>query len=339
MRFDVSPETTEGVETICLRDTETGAAAHILPQNGGTVWRLALGCGTAGHGNDAARSFAAVLEADAPGELAANPGFRGRLLIPFNDRIPGGRYHFGGTDYSLPVNEPDSGCAVHGLVYDKPFSEDFREADDSRAFLQLSYRLEPDTSPGYPFALLVTAGYHLHADRFELRLVVTNEGAAPAPITLGWHPYIVTPAGVDEARITCPAERFVEVDRDLLPTGARPPVSGGPLDYEQPKRVGAREIDIALERAGAPETGGARTVIERGDDAVVLEQSLPPFRYTQLYIPPPRTSIAVEPVSAATDAFNRPELGLRRLGPGERIDGKVSVRRELRPRTSSDQPT
>jgi galactose mutarotase-like enzyme len=104
-------------------------------------------------------------------------------------------------------------------------------------------------------------------------------------------------------------------------------------------------MDIALERAGGSQTGAteggwseagatrpatARTVVERGDDAVVLEQSLPPFRYTQLYIPPQRTSIAVEPVTAATDAFNRPELGLRRLGPGERIDGKVTVKRELR---------
>jgi aldose 1-epimerase len=142
---------------------------------------------------------------------------------------------------------------------------------------------------------------------------------------MGWHPYIATPAGADEARITCPAERFVEVDRDLLPTGNLPPVSDGPLDYGQPRRVGAREMDIALDR-----TETARTVVERGDDAVILEQSLPPFRYTQLYIPPQRTSIAVEPVTGATDAFNRPELGLRRLGPGERIDGNVSVSRELR---------
>ncbi len=323
MRFEVSAQTIEGVKTICLRDTETGAAAHILPQHGGTVWRLAL-C-----------RAVPVLEADAPGELAANPGFRGRLLIPFNDRIPGGRYQFDGTDYELPVNEPDSGCALHGLVYDRPFTVDTREADDSGAFLQLSYRLEPESSPGYPFTLLVTASYHLRADRFELRLATVNGGEGPAPVTMGWHPYVVTPEGVDEARITCPAERFVEVDSDLLPTGARPPVSGGPLDYRKPGRVGAREIDIALERAGASGAAPsgaatARTVVDRGDDAIILEQSLQPFRYTQLYIPPQHTSIAVEPITAATDAFNRPELGLRRLEPGERIDGNVLVRREPR---------
>ena len=358
MRFQVSAETLEGVETVCLRDSANEAAAHILPQLGGTVWRLALadgsgssagshgpgGSGGSGRGGGTSggsdgrgldgRSAAAVLQGDAPGELATNPGFRGRLLVPFNDRIPRGRYRFEGQNYDLPVNEPESVCAVHGLVYDKPFAEDFREADDTHAVLQLSYRLGPESSPGYPFALLVTARYHLHADGFELSLGALNEGEGPAPVTMGWHPYVATPGGADDARITCPAERFVEVDRDLLPTGALPPVSGGPLDYAKPGRIGAREIDIALERSGttrtdAMQTEAARTIVERGDDAIVLEQSLPPFRYTQLYIPPQRTSIAVEPVSGATDAFNRPELGLRRLEPGERIGGRVTISREL----------
>jgi aldose 1-epimerase len=356
VRFQVSAETLEGVKTVCLRDSASGAAAHILPQLGGTVWRLALTDGSrdsadgggAGGGRDArghhAGRAAAVLEGDAPDELWRNPGFRGRLLVPFNDRIPRGRYRFERQEYELPINDPDTGCAVHGLVYDKPFAEDFREADDAHAVLRLSYRLKPESSPNYPFALLVTARYHLNAEGFELSLGALNEGAGAAPVTLGWHPYVATPGGVDDARITCPAERFVEVDRDLVPTGALPPVSGGPLDYGRPERVGGRELDIALERNGstrteAVQTETARTVIERGDDSVILEQSLPPLRYTQLYIPPQRSSIAVEPVSGATDAFNRPELGLRRLEPGERIDGNVSVSRELRPRSRSDQPT
>ncbi|MFW6223638.1 MAG: aldose 1-epimerase [Spirochaetota bacterium] len=329
MRFEVTEQTVEGVETVCLRDTESGAAAHILPQLGGTVWRLALG--------------AAILESDRPGELEANPGFRGRLLLPFNDRIPAGHYRFDGREYELPVNDAASGCAVHGLVYDRPFTADTRGADDSHASLELSYRIAPGSFPGYPFALRIIAGYRLDSDRFELSLAAMNEGEEAAPITMGWHPYIATPGGVDAARMTCPAGRFVEVDRDLLPTGALPSVTGGRLDFATPRRIGARQLDIALERIGgapaevvpagerrpgAVRAATARTVVERGEDAVILEQGLPPFRYTQLYIPPQRTSIAVEPVSGATDAFNRPELGLRWLAPGEGLEGRVAVRRE-----------
>ena len=210
MRFQVSAETLEGVETVCLRDSANEASAHILPQLGGTVWRLALangsvssagsqgshgsggskvGGGTSGGGDGRgldARRAAAVLQGDVPGELATNPGFRGRLLIPFNDRIPRGRYRFEGQDYELPLNEPESGCAVHGLVYDKPLAEDFREADETHAVLQLSYRLGSESSTGYPFTLLVTARYHLHTDGFELSLGALNEGEGPAPVTLGW---------------------------------------------------------------------------------------------------------------------------------------------------------
>ena len=160
MRFQVSAETLEGVETVCLRDSANEAATHILPQLGGTVWRLAL--------------------ADGSGSSGVGGG------------TSGGRYRFEGQDYELPLNEPESGCAVHGLVYDKPFAEDLREADDTHGVLQLSYRLGAESSPGYPFALLVTARYHLNADGFELSLGTLNEGEGPAPVTIGWHPYIAT---------------------------------------------------------------------------------------------------------------------------------------------------
>ncbi len=49
------------------------------------------------------------------------------------------------------------------------------------------------------------------------------------------------------------------------------------------------------------------------------------FQYTQIYIPPDRGSIAIEPVSAATNAFNVPALGLRVLEPGQGVDGTVTV--------------
>ncbi|MFW6209687.1 MAG: hypothetical protein ACOC7X_13390, partial [Spirochaetota bacterium] len=49
------------------------------------------------------------------------------------------------------------------------------------------------------------------------------------------------------------------------------------------------------------------------------------FAYSQVFIPPTRSSIALEPISAATDAFNKPELGLRVLAPGAEAEGRVSV--------------
>ncbi|MFW5844044.1 MAG: hypothetical protein ACOCW6_08965, partial [Spirochaetota bacterium] len=101
--------------------------------------------------------------------------------------------------------------------------------------------------------------------------------------------------------------------------------AGGPYDFTSFRPVGDGELDIALVRP--PGVAVARTLIDRGSDLVEVEQSVPPFGYTQLFVPPDRSSIAVEPITAATDAFNRPELGLTALAPRGTISGWVRIRR------------
>lgn len=344
MRFHVSRGAVAGVETLSLEDAETGAACLLLPELGATVWRLSLAaCDPGGAavprvaaapGAAAVPGAAEVLAADTPGEMAANPWFRGRILFPFNDRIPGGRYRFEGRDYRLAVNDPDSDCALHGLVYDRAFDVDGVEEDEARAVAALSRELKPGDAPGYPFRVRLCVRAVLATDGFTLELTAQNTGDRTAPVAMGWHPYIALAGGVDAARLSCAAERSVAVDDDLMPTGERPPVAGGPLDFTEPRSLTGRELDIALERPGrgippagrrTPEVVGA--LVDRGSDRIRLEQSTEPFRFTQLFIPPARDSIAVEPVTAATDAFNRPELGLRRLEPGAEIRGTIRIRR------------
>jgi galactose mutarotase-like enzyme len=44
-----------------------------------------------------------------------------------------------------------------------------------------------------------------------------------------------------------------------------------------------------------------------------------------VFIPPDRRSIALEPVTAATNSFNMPELGRMVLAPGQLVSGTISV--------------
>ena len=46
------------------------------------------------------------------------PNFRGAFVAPWPNRIADGRYSFDGADYELPINEPERGTALHGLVFD-----------------------------------------------------------------------------------------------------------------------------------------------------------------------------------------------------------------------------
>jgi aldose 1-epimerase len=44
------------------------------------------------------------------------PGAAGQLLAPWPNRIDGGRYLFGGTDFQLALTEPEHSNAIHGLT-------------------------------------------------------------------------------------------------------------------------------------------------------------------------------------------------------------------------------
>jgi len=43
----------------------------------------------------------------------------------------------------------------------------------------------------------------------------------------------------------------------------------------------------------------------------------------------PRRAFAIEPMTCATDAFNHPEWGLKRLAPGETCTGRYLIRHQL----------
>ena len=85
--------------------------------------------------------------------------------------------------------------------------------------------------------------------------------------------------------------------------------------------VGAGDLDLGFPLEGrqillrASEEKGRSLTMDLGGS----------FRYCQLFVPPNRGSIAVEPLTAATNAFNQPELGLTILEPGEEVSGSCRL--------------
>src|SRR5207244_9609778 len=57
------------------------------------------------------QSLTACYEAD-----QLPPAGAGQLLAPWPNRVDGGRYVFGGTEYQLALTEPARGNAIHGLT-------------------------------------------------------------------------------------------------------------------------------------------------------------------------------------------------------------------------------
>lgn len=325
--YRVLETVSEGVRYLRIERRSSGEFALILPEWGGTVHQLSL-CAGPDEGEAESGPPHDLLESDDVEEIRDNPWFRGRILFPFDDRVRAGRYSFRGRSYTLPLNDPEKRDALHGFLYRQPLQLSLRKS----TALNASVALEGDIGelPGYPFFLHIRILYTLDNEGFHIEMEIGNRGRTEAPFSVGWHPYFRLEHPGPEAacekstdpvnglRLVIPADRYVECDQDLVPSGKLLPVEGTELDFRRPRLVGEKMLDHGFVNQGGYmecQGGGLRLRIRQSDL----------FAYSQVFVPPMRTSIALEPISAATDAFNHPRLGLRILKPGEKAYGRIDV--------------
>jgi aldose 1-epimerase len=244
------------------------------------------------------------------------PDSRGINAVPWPNRIADGRYSFGGAEYQLPVNEPERGCALHGLAFDADWA--VREHQENSVVLVLD--LGP--APGYPFRLRLEACYRLDDGGLVWGLRALNTGDATAPYGACPHPYLMAgPSPLDEWTLEVAADTFLEVTPDrLLPLGARR-VEGSDFDFRRPRRIGAVRIDHAFSDLGFDGAGSARLVLRDPAGTGVAMEWDTVCHWLQLHTAdkeaagPTRLGLAVEPMTCPPDAFNS-GAGLVRLAPG-----------------------
>ncbi len=245
-------------------------------------------------------------------EDAHASGGRGQVLLPWPNRIRDGRYRFAGRDHQLPLSEVGRGHASHGLVRWAAW----RPVERSGDAIALAYRLM--AQPGYPWTLDLTLRYAVSGDGLEVTVTAANRSTEPAPFAAGAQPYLrVGPAPVDAWQLSVPARTALATDDRKIPTG-RVDVAGDALDLRAGREIGSTVLDTAytdLDRDAA----GRATVVLRGSEGGVELWMDAAHRWVQLYtgddLTPPRTALAVEPMTAPPDAFNSGE-DLLVLDPG-----------------------
>jgi aldose 1-epimerase len=256
-------------------------------------------------------------------------GSRGQLLIPWPNRIAGAGYRFGGEDYLLPVTEPRTGSAIHGLVRERPW----RVVDRSGAAVTLMLDLPPED--GYPFSLGLRATYSLADDGLTVQVAATNVGNVPCPYGAGAHPYVRLPLGglIDEALLHIPADSTLEVDDRGIPTGAEREVDGTDLDFRSPRTIGSLILDTAFTRLHASQDGTIRITLTSldGTQGVAVWMDASSHGYAMIYsgdtlpdVSRRRRGLAIEPMTCAPDAFNS-GAGLVVLRPGEEHRGTWGI--------------
>jgi aldose 1-epimerase len=306
--FECKTSEKAGFQVLSLKNRENWEFVSIIPDLGGTVYRLAF----AFRG-----SLFDVLRFDSDQELVLNPWYRGRILFPFNDRIPGGLYNYRGNTYQLACNEGDS--AIHGFLSGRNMDIIAIEGGEKSSRVVLEDKLGADEIPGYPFALSIQLEYLLKSSGFSLSFRIKNTGQTIAPLSVGWHPYFRLPGGQKNLRLRAAFASYVELD-DLIPTGKISSTTESGYDFNQGRSIKDLSIDLAFT---APPDG--RVLLHNGTEGIETRQDPRLFSFVQLFTPPCGDSLAIEPVSAAANAFNIPQLGRRELEVGSELKSSVSV--------------
>jgi aldose 1-epimerase len=238
-------------------------------------------------------------------------------LIPWSNRIREGCFAFGPRQVSLPPNRPHERHAIHG----HGFQAAWTVVTAGPASAVLEYRHAPDT---WPWAYRALQQVVMTPASLELALTLANEGDAPMPAGLGWHPYFPrTPETTLVARV----DGVWLTDAEVLPVACVAPA---------PDRDPGR--GLAVDRAALDNAfvgwDGQAVVTWPERRARVRLTARGPLGTLMVYTPPGQSFFCAEPVSHVTDAFNlaasgRSDTGMLTLGPGESVSATLTLTPEI----------
>jgi aldose 1-epimerase len=181
----------------------------------------------------------------------------------------------------------------------------------------------PEVADQYPFAFRLSLTYTLSASGLRTQAEVANEGDAPMPFGLGFHPYFRVPLVEGGRRENCRlllwAPQVWELDQESLPTGRVLPAPGT-VDARGYPTLGAAVFDtlytrLALDDPGAGAWSGRYLDPVAGVEVILIADAA--FREGVLFAPTTRRSSASSPIRA-TDALNLQARGIdaRSARPG-----------------------
>lgn len=254
-------------------------------------------------------------------ELREQDGVRNGLMAPFCNRVSDGRYTFDGVEHDLlPGSEERT--IYHGLVRTEPFAlVRLDQLDDAAVAVLRCDALAGGDATGYPFQVIVQVEYRLARDSLGVQITGTNAGERAAPFASGWHPYFRLPGSdvVDRLHLSVPSTVAIASDSHLVPLpGARAFVAH---DGAQWAPFGDAVVDAAFSHL---RDNGKTASTTLSDPVTGMRLTLEQDRglvhvFTgDTLARDPRASVAVEPVEAMTDSFNRSDCADSvRLEPGQ----------------------
>ena len=176
-----------------------------------------------------------------PQAYGQNDHYLGCVVGRYANRIAGGRFMLDGKEVQLSVNDgPNHLHGGPGGFHKRLWQKDGLISRGDRVGVSFSY-LSPDGEEGYPGNLQVKITYTLDLHN-RLHIHYEAETDKKTPINFTNHSYFNL-SGFDSHTIAdhllyIDAAHYTEKNGHNLPSGRILPVSGTPLDFSLPRRLG-----------------------------------------------------------------------------------------------------
>lgn len=232
-------------------------------------------------------------------------------LVPYVNRIGGGRFTFRGREVEIAPNMAGDPSPLHGQGWLNPWTVEAH--DETGATLRFNH------APGeWPWAYAARQEFALGEGGVSVVLECRNTGDEPMPCGLGQHPYFPCSP---QTRIDTHVTDVWTIDEQVLPV-EKIPAKG---------RFGLADRLVCGQGLDHGFAGwGGEAQLNDPDWPYRLRLTSPDARFFQLFSPIEGGICVAEPVSHANAALNAPEadwpaLGMRVLDPGESMRLRMRI--------------
>lgn len=236
--------------------------------------------------------------------------FKGVLLAPYANRVSNGHFNFNGHQ-ELTKIWPEKSYAIHGFLFNKAFEITATAINEKYAEVTFGYQYNGDEK-GFPFPFNTTIVYRLTKDsKLICNTIIENTGQGVMPVNIGWHPLFYNNLNINEVELQFNSVSKIDVDDELIPTGTTTAF----FDFNALTKIGETVFDNCFVIENHQQAlvilkdAKTKTLIE-----LTFETGANKFNFLQLYTPPNRNSIAIEPMTGWPDAFNNKQ-GLILIAP------------------------
>jgi aldose 1-epimerase len=244
------------------------------------------------------------------------------FLHPWANRLGAERFEVAGGKVDLMleglhVRRDAAGLPIHGLLTAAGWRvlRHVELGDGGLLAAEFDFGAHPLLARAFPFPHRIEIEAALRGGELRIATVLEASGEASVPISFGFHPYLRLP-GIARAEwvLEAPVKERLLLDEKMLPTGKREAarIETGPL--------GSRVFDDPYE--APPE--GADFILSGGGRQLHLSLG-EGYPFAQLYAPAETDAVAIEPMTAPTNALVDGGPDLPPLAPGERYSAVFTI--------------